>query len=563
MLEYLIQLPPDVLGQQMLGFLELMDIIQLENAAASHKSQQFFKTIIPYCPPVKDNPYRPTVFGVSDFWNRPTVCSWFDKRRCRIEFVQIYAELLCEVDHSILESMELLLDSKASLKLLQPLENITISRKVTRVMIIGDQDPAVTKVFFSQLNSVRSLDIRSSNLSQWMDQINMLTSKLCELSISVWQGPLTTIKTITEYCPYLEKLNIECWIDVTECNILRIIAINCPHLRTLHISTLLYDFNYDYDRDADFTAFTEMCPQLEELSLGCRQLTDRSVIALSRHCTRLKKLKFHALRMTVDSLIALSEHGLPLEELDIPWIPIPSAEIAAQCAHALSRIRKLTTYTNNTKIDPLIYAIQYMTGLRELYLESKIDYLLVPYLLPQGHCAGLESLTILWYSNSTLAQFTELIAQCPKLRKLHVFTKQIFSETVLALVARSCPHLQDILLYTGELTAENVLVLTSHYRQLQKLRYCVDKPSYDIIVKIIMQCRHLTKFEVRVCQRNGIDYDNELYRHRMREMRDEESRRRLKAMPHNWGKTTPLYGELLSAKVETFINKMFTLIGML
>ena len=49
MLEYLIQLPYDFLGQSMLGFLDLIDIIQFENASTSHESQQLLKAILPYC----------------------------------------------------------------------------------------------------------------------------------------------------------------------------------------------------------------------------------------------------------------------------------------------------------------------------------------------------------------------------------------------------------------------------------------------------------------------------------------------------------------------------------
>ena len=37
MLEYLIHLPYNLLGHSILGFLELIDLIQYENAAASHK----------------------------------------------------------------------------------------------------------------------------------------------------------------------------------------------------------------------------------------------------------------------------------------------------------------------------------------------------------------------------------------------------------------------------------------------------------------------------------------------------------------------------------------------
>ena len=45
MLEYLIQLPSETLGHNVLGFLEVIDLIQLENAAASSKSQQLLKTL--------------------------------------------------------------------------------------------------------------------------------------------------------------------------------------------------------------------------------------------------------------------------------------------------------------------------------------------------------------------------------------------------------------------------------------------------------------------------------------------------------------------------------------
>ena len=142
------------------------------------------------------------------------------------------------------------------------------------------------------------------------------------------------ITTITEYCPYLEKLNCIFESEVSDSsNILQSIAKNCPHIRNLDIK-LMYDSSVL--ADADVTAFAVKCPQLEELSLTCEQLTDQSVISLAQHCSRLKKLKLNGCNLTAASLIALSERGLPLEELDIiPRIPIPTAKIAAQCAHAV------------------------------------------------------------------------------------------------------------------------------------------------------------------------------------------------------------------------------------
>ena len=52
MLEYLIHLPYDLLGHNILRFLEFIDIIQYEKAAASHESQQLLRKILPYYPPI-------------------------------------------------------------------------------------------------------------------------------------------------------------------------------------------------------------------------------------------------------------------------------------------------------------------------------------------------------------------------------------------------------------------------------------------------------------------------------------------------------------------------------
>ena len=196
---------------------------------------------------------------------------------------------------------------------------------------------------------------------------------------------------------------------------------------------------------ADLTAFAEKCPQLEELSLHCEQLTDQSVIALAQHCSRLKKLNLHiSYELTVTSLIALSKRGLPLEELDIPWIPIPSAEIAAQCAHALSRICNLKTYSSSRSSH-----IQFMTGLRRLYLDSSEDHLLVPHLLLllQGQCcAGLENLIIGSGSSITPQQLCELVAGFPQLHTITIYKPTCISDLVLVELAHSCPHLQKVTL---------------------------------------------------------------------------------------------------------------------
>ena len=195
MLEYLIHLPSDMLGHHILGFLELIDIIQYEKAAASHKSQQLLREILPYCPPIMSSDSFKQVQLQHDALN------WFIKRFCRIQFVKIDLESLYEVnfEHSIVDNFKLCLKNHSSLSKMGSLQNSCINKNVCCMEIDGYQDPAVMEVLFSLLSnsSVRSLDIESSNLSQWITHIKKIGPCLREISISDVNPQLTMIKTIT------------------------------------------------------------------------------------------------------------------------------------------------------------------------------------------------------------------------------------------------------------------------------------------------------------------------------------------------------------------------------
>ena len=493
MLEYLIQLPCEVLGHNMLGYLELIDIIQLERATSSHKWQPLLRAILHYCPPVVLS---------EKFILKYKVLYWFNKRQCRVKVVKMDVNWLYDVDfeHSILHNIELCMYHSVSLNDILPLRNRMMYQNVTSLKIKGDQDPTAMEVLFSLLSNssrVHCLDIESSNLSQWMNHIKKIGPCLREISLCKGTTDFSLIKTITEYCPYLEKLSWSYVTGVSDSNILQTIASNCPHLRSLEITG-------DFISDANLTAFAEECPQLEELSLSCKQLTDQSVIALTQHCCRLKKLKLYQCKLTVISLIALSKRGLPLEEFYIPSIPISSAEIAAQCAHALSRIHSLS-FSN--RIIFYFQAIQYMTGLRALNLWGSEDHLLVPHLLLllQGQCcAGLESLYIYSGSSITSQQLSELVARCSNLHTLYIVNSACTSDAVLLELARSCPHLQKVTLYSiGEVTEEGVLALAVRCRQLREIHIPKITVTEETVRQLAQHCRCLTDLCVYLLIKKG------------------------------------------------------------
>ena len=203
MLKYLIKIPCELLGHNMLGFLEFIDIVQFENAAASQKSQQLLNTILPYCPPItlSDSFYR-----VKLKWK---AFDWFKERFCRFQFVKIDLESLSEfnLEYSMMNNnIELCLKKYATLKLIETLQNSHINEKVFRLEIHLDQDPAVMKVLFSLLSSVRCLDIKTSSLSPWIEHIKKIGHCLREIALTCLGIEPSTILTVTEYCPYLEKL---------------------------------------------------------------------------------------------------------------------------------------------------------------------------------------------------------------------------------------------------------------------------------------------------------------------------------------------------------------------
>ena len=495
MLEYIIKLPCEVLGHNMLGFLDLTDIIQFENAAASHESQQLLKSILPYSPPI-------VVMRGKRIDLKNESIEWINKKRCRVNFVRMNVGLLCDVDFTdyFLDNIELYMNRDISLQHIEPLKNPYIIQRVVSVNIQGDQDPTVMEVLFSLISnsSVRSLNSHSSNLSQWMEHLKKIGHCLCAFSLQRIFLSLEMFTKIMEYGPNLEKLSLDRLdSDGTDSNTLQSIANNCSHLRSLDIEVYYLS---NTTADADLTTFAEKCPQLEELSLYCQQLTDQSVIALAQHCSRLKKLKFRFCKLTVTSLIALSERGLPLEELDIPGIPIRSAEIAAQCAHALSRVRLFTTSRYGSLVCCFSYMVKFLTGLRILHLWDTADHLLVPHLLLllQGQCSNLDNLYIHPNSSITPQQLMELVLCCSKLHRLSIYQPTCISDAVVVQLARSCPHLQRVVLDIGNATEEGVLALAAHCRQLQVISISHITVTEETVRQLTQHCRHLIELYVRV-----------------------------------------------------------------
>ena len=212
-------------------------------------------------------------------------------------------------------------------------------------------------------------------------------------------------------------------------------------------------------------------PQLEELNLWCIIFTNKSIQAINQHCSRLKKFK----------------------ELDIPEIPITSIEMTTQCAHALSRIRELTSYKYEYVLKSFPIVMKYMTGLRVLHLSSETDRLLVPHLLLYKLCTSIESIYVHRTSSVIPQQLSKLVTRCTKLQTLSIDNATWTSDAVLGKLARNCPQLQKVRLDCTEVTEEGVLTLAAHCRQLREIDVVDTTVTEETVRQLVQHCRHLTK----------------------------------------------------------------------
>ena len=160
MLRLLEDLPVDLLGVNVLGFLTYQNLVVLERACTSKKSHQAF---IPHCPSV-ELPYN----------NIPNLATlqWFAKRKCRILSVDVKLTVdnpVLNVTNLKVENFRLLLDSDTTAESLQLLIDNNMGGKMSNINISGNQNREVIDGISAFTENVKQLTIRYSyNCFDWI-----------------------------------------------------------------------------------------------------------------------------------------------------------------------------------------------------------------------------------------------------------------------------------------------------------------------------------------------------------------------------------------------------------
>ena len=80
MSSFIEELPVELVGTNVLGYLSLQDIVMLERACGSKTSHQLFLDMIPYCTPVELS---------NNQHNNTEALAWFVNRQCKLSSLTI------------------------------------------------------------------------------------------------------------------------------------------------------------------------------------------------------------------------------------------------------------------------------------------------------------------------------------------------------------------------------------------------------------------------------------------------------------------------------------------
>ena len=339
MLYLLEDLPVELVGATVLGYLSIHDIVMLERACSSKTSHRLLLHLILYHLPVS-LPARKHI--------RLSSLIWFDTRRCKLSSIT----LSIPQDNPALRIQNLLVD------------NIVL-RIASEISIYDCYALFVSKLRYK---------VKEIKISTVLDK--------------------KVMKLLSIYTPNVEKLCISSAHNQSK-------WLKCSLLSRWRLTGI--EFMGSLIMNSLMLSVVQRCSALTSIKLKSENIDDAAVIAIAHHCPNLETLSLSSNTVTWTSLLALSERGLPLKTLHLSNIPsIPTADIARRCSHALSCMRSLSTSFLHSNRHLAHIIISYMTGLSTVYLNCPF-YSYIPLLTHHYHkltkievlCAGCSVADIL------------------------------------------------------------------------------------------------------------------------------------------------------------------------
>ena len=397
-------LPIEVVSKDVFSFLNVKSIALFERAACGKSCRPHLLHILSECLPLHLHHYQQNNFSFMH---------WYKSRKCKLK--EIFLKLPfhsrdCEVDFTVVESIELEMESGVSLEDITIIDNIEIGNKVHTIIFSGFQNLKTVERIGQITPNARILHIsKSPNCREWL-----------------------TVDVIINWG-------------------LEIITIN----GTIPTKVLVQ--------------LISLCSNLKRFELDGHTDCSVSVMeALVQHCPQLNSMRWYHAPFTLEALLSLSDSTLPVEEVVIvPRIPDISTAYIPRCRHALSKVHSLNTYQLLGRQDSVTEFMSCFTELTSLTLYTYSDDVYISAIAQ--YCKKLRYI-YLSSGNASAEQIARLCAVNSALQSLYISIEICFTNAIIVEIAKSCPQLRNIILdKAANLTDTDVLALSEHCPKLVAL----------------------------------------------------------------------------------------------
>ena len=310
MMESLMKLPDDMCRQELLQYLTVHDIVNLDNACMNHK----------YRSQLLDKISGVILQGDKNKYMKDSLFKWLGMRRI------YWIDMMIVASESYLDMKNRYVDQFRYTKHLRGYEDI---RDDMAIFIIS-HCPCLLSI------------IIGDNFRP--------TPKITN----------HTLKSIAEHCTGLQSLSLRHCREITDTGLIAI-SEHCPNLKSLNVD------DSSQITDASIISISSHCTGLQELDLeGCHRITDDSIISISLHSTGLQSLHLQDCDVTDAGMISISTHFTGLQSLCLEGCPlITDASIIPISEYCTGLQRLDVSLTAITDVS-LIAIIKNCTGLQSL-----------------------------------------------------------------------------------------------------------------------------------------------------------------------------------------------------
>ena len=204
MWDYLNLLPPIIVGQVILTFLDLKALVQLERALADPSSTIIFRALLKFTPKLENTIVLP---------KQKELLQWLYDRECKITKANLCLhKITTTLNLECIDEIKLCIEGEVDSNMLDLISAIHYEKIVELFIECGNQDVEIMEELFSLLKNLQIIETHCET-DEWLSNAfyNLHEDNNCIHTIKLhrnWNITDDDINTIVECCPNLLTLRV-------------------------------------------------------------------------------------------------------------------------------------------------------------------------------------------------------------------------------------------------------------------------------------------------------------------------------------------------------------------